>query len=396
MTVADSQQLQLTGRGEIRLGYRCNARCDFCYYKDRLDTPKDQEPRIEALLEHLSQLRSHGATEVEFTGGEPTIRPELPDLVAEARKLGFRNVSIITNGLRLANPEYARKLIDAGLNDCLISIHGHTPQLHDRHTGIPGSFAKACQAARNVRECGARLRVSTTVTGLNVDHLTPIVGAMIDLGAECLHLPVFSPVSDAAGDGETEMYVSYTDAGMAIKRAIDVHRHALPPLSVKYIPFCFLAGYEKFVMNLYQQSFDPDDWNYYWSNKLRRARSAAGRSLFDLLVGAVGLVSRRSLQKSRPLKDQRKLIGLIRIVEFLRKKRVSACKSCRYDAVCDHVWKAYIGHFGAAEIRPIAGPKVTDPVWAYEMARYRSAALPVAVPSPVSASPTSLGGRDLT
>jgi MoaA/NifB/PqqE/SkfB family radical SAM enzyme len=379
----------LTRRGEIRLGYRCNARCDFCYYKERLDTPKDEEPQLDTLRNHLYQLRRHGASEVELTGGEPTIRTDLLDLVSEARELGFRNISMITNGLRLANTGYATRLIGAGLNDCLISIHGHTPELHDRHTSIPGSFAKTLQAASNVLENGARLRVSITVTGLNYPYLTEIVGAMLDLGAACIHLPVFSPVSDAADASADVMYVSYTDAATAIKEAIDAHRSRLPPVSVKYIPVCFLEGYENFVMNLYQQSFDPDDWNYYWSNKLRRAKSGITRVLFDLLVTAVGYTTRLGVQRAHPRPGQRQIFGLIRIVELLRKKRVSACKDCRYDAVCDHVWKGYIDRFGASEIRPVVGSRITDPVWAYDMARYRSSSDRVAEPmtrSPVTVS----------
>jgi len=287
---------------------------------------------------------------------------------------------MITNGLRLANPKYARRLIVAGLNDCLISIHGHTSQLHDRHTSIPGSFDKTYQAAQNLHENGARFRASSTVTGLNHMYLTEIVGAMLDWGAACLHLPVFSPVSDAASSDDDAMFVSYTDAGAAIKAAIDMHHDRLPPLSVKYIPFCFLEGYERYVMNLYQQSFDPDDWNYYWSNKLRRAKRRFPQAAFDFLVSAVGLVSRRKSQSTISQPGQTKLFGLIRIVELLRKKRVDACRTCRYDDVCDHVWKGYIAHFGESEIRPVLGAKVTDPVWAYDMARYRVPSVAVATP----------------
>ena len=99
--------VKVSERGDIRLGYRCNARCGFCYYQDKLDTPVELEPTTEQLEHRLRLLRAHGATEIEFTGGEPTIRTDLPHLVAFARTLGFINVSIITIGLRLAKPAYA-------------------------------------------------------------------------------------------------------------------------------------------------------------------------------------------------------------------------------------------------------------------------------------------------
>ena len=270
--------VKVSERGDIRLGYRCNARCGFCYYQDKLDTPVELEPTTEQLEHRLRMLRAHGATEIEFTGGEPTIRTDLPHLVAFARTLGFINVSIITNGLRLAKPAYAEQVVAAGANDFLFSIHGHDAELHDTHTKIRGSFARILQAVANVRALGARVRATTTVTGRNHHRLGEILELLLGLNVACIHLAVFSPVARAMSTDES-LFVRYSDAGESIKRAIDLHRERLPPLSVKYIPFCFMRGYERYVMNLYQQSFDPDDWNYYLSNTVRRAceRTRASR-----------------------------------------------------------------------------------------------------------------------
>jgi uncharacterized radical SAM superfamily Fe-S cluster-containing enzyme len=115
---------ELSRRGDIRLGYRCNARCGFCYYHDMLDNPVEKEPTSAQLRGRLAALRSEGAMEVEFTGGEPTIRPDLPELVAYAKEQGFTNISVISNGLRIANANYAKRLVDAGMNDVLFSVHG--------------------------------------------------------------------------------------------------------------------------------------------------------------------------------------------------------------------------------------------------------------------------------
>ena len=162
---------QLSERGEIRVGFRCNARCGFCYYQDLLDNPVEKEPTTGQIARQLQALRSMGATEIEFTGGEPTIRPDLPELIDDARELGFVNISIITNGLRLAKRQYAEKLVAAGANDFLFSIHGHTAEIHDKHTSLPGSFAKILEAVQNVHEAGARCRGTTTVTGKNHMHI---------------------------------------------------------------------------------------------------------------------------------------------------------------------------------------------------------------------------------
>jgi MoaA/NifB/PqqE/SkfB family radical SAM enzyme len=363
--------LRLSQRGEIRLGFRCNARCGFCYYQDLLDNPKDKEPTTAQLKRQLQVLRDCGASEVEFTGGEPTIRNDLGELTRFAKALGFVNVSVITNGLRLGNAKYARSLVTAGVNDFLFSIHGHTAELHDQHTKIPGSFQKITQALANVQALGARCRSSTTITARNHAHTTQILGMLVGLRVESVHLAVFSPVAQAQSK-DFGMAVRYTDAAESIKRAIDTHRHHLPLLSVKYIPFCLMRGYEQYVMNLYQQSFDPDDWNYYYSNKVRRADTRIKGLFFDALVLIGGLLAKDHTVVRRHGFDGWKVLGLTRIVELLRKQGVPGCRSCSYRLVCDRVWKAYVKRFGEAEFAPVPGPLIRHPAWSYELARSRA------------------------
>jgi hypothetical protein len=183
-------------------------------------------------------------------------------------------------------------------------------------------------------------------------------------------LAVFSPVAQANGT-DPSMLMKYSDAAASIKAAIDYHRPRLPPLSVKYIPFCFMRGYEQYVMNLYQQSFDPDDWNYYYSNRVRRAGTRLNGLLFDAVVLAGSLFARTWSVPARYGIRGVKVFGLTRIVELLRKKRLPACRNCAYDIVCDHVWKEYANRYGTSEIAPIPGPKVKHPAWSYTLARYR-------------------------
>lgn len=366
----------LSQRGEIRLGFRCNARCGFCYYQDLLDNPPEKEPSTNLVIRQLEQLRRAGATEVEFTGGEPTIKRDLVFLIQHAKKLGFVNVSLITNGLRLAKKSYAERLVAAGLNDILFSIHGHNATVHDAHTAIPGSFSKIVHAVTVMRELGVRIRISSTVTRENHKHLNEMMQLFLDLGTECVHLAVFSPVAQATGTAET-FFISYEVAAVSIKGMIEGFKSRLPKLSVKYIPFCFMVGYEKYVMNYYQQNYDPDDWNYYYSNIIRRAYTRPRALLFDLmsLFGSAMLKNFSTAWKHGFF--GLKVFGFTKIVELLRKKRVPACRKCRYDWVCDHIWKEYIIQHGSESIYSVPGEKILDPAWSYMMADYRKPGEPL-------------------
>lgn len=358
-----SKVSELSQRVDIRLGYRCNARCRFCCYARSVRNP-GPEPSTREVRELLNLMRKQGATEVEFTGGEPTVREDLHELAAHAKRLGFINISLISNGLRLSDLEYARKLVDAGVNDFLFSIHGHTEDLHDRQTQVNGAFKKILTAVENVQSLPARCRSTTTLSGLNYRYISDILAMMIDLDMKCVNVAVFSPVSQAS-NADKEIFIKYTDVCKYIKKAIHDNKRMLPTLSVKYIPFCFMMGHEQYVMNFYQQNFDPDDWNLYLSHKARRPKT----------VGTIAIIGAMLLKNgSFPAKygwPGLRAFGIARCTELIRKRSPRACLKCSYYYVCDHVWREYLERFGDSEIVPISGSRINDPAWCYQVTRSR-------------------------
>ncbi len=101
----------------VDITHRCNMECANCYVPNRMIPDMD----VEKLYEALSQLPSR--TEIRLIGGEPTVRPDLIDIVAKIKDLGHRP-TMMTNGLMLARPGYARALSDAGMRSIYISLNG--------------------------------------------------------------------------------------------------------------------------------------------------------------------------------------------------------------------------------------------------------------------------------
>jgi pyruvate-formate lyase-activating enzyme len=150
----------------IETGIRCNNLCNHCPQGViRRSGRILAEPSTQDLEIRLQQGREAGYESVAFSGGEPTIRRDLPDLASASRRFGYSHVSITTNGRMLSYPGLVRKLIDSGVDGFTVSLHGPDAAVHDTLTGTPGSFGQAVEGLealeRASRETGGSIGLST-------------------------------------------------------------------------------------------------------------------------------------------------------------------------------------------------------------------------------------------
>ncbi|MDI6686706.1 MAG: 12,18-didecarboxysiroheme deacetylase [Desulfobacterales bacterium] len=156
---------------------RCNLKCVHCYaqakdisFKNELST---KEGKI--LLDDLAQF---GAPVILFSGGEPTIRKDLPELAAYAVSKGMRAV-ISTNGT-LISQKMARILKDIGLSYVGISIDG-MEEINDRFRGVKGAFSAALEGIKNCKDAGIKVGLRFTVNKFNADEIPKIFKLLEDM-----------------------------------------------------------------------------------------------------------------------------------------------------------------------------------------------------------------------
>ncbi|MEJ2039692.1 MAG: radical SAM protein [Desulfosarcinaceae bacterium] len=110
--------MQMTQRVRISTGLQCNAQCLFCYYQQELNTQTYTTLQIKQAMD---LAKRYGIQDIDFSGGEPTLRKDLVDLVRYARSTGFQTISVITNGTRTNVFSYMEKLQKAGINDKILA-----------------------------------------------------------------------------------------------------------------------------------------------------------------------------------------------------------------------------------------------------------------------------------
>src|SRR5204863_1234260 len=156
---------------------RCNAGCSFCdYWKT------DPDARASELKSYADAARFFNPMLVTFTGGEPTLRTDLEDLVSAVdRAVSLKYVTLITHGAMLT-PQRAQSLWDAGVNQFNISLD-YLDERHDRARGIPGLAAKILAAIPHIRERGVdNIRFNTVIKNDNLDQILPLVRYAADHG----------------------------------------------------------------------------------------------------------------------------------------------------------------------------------------------------------------------
>ncbi len=138
---------------ELSVGIGCNNRCIFCV--DRLEGI-GQDAKSFA-IQNSDQLKRYLDTVpldawLRFGGHEPTTNSKLPLFIQTAYEMGFKRISVGSNGNMFSSMQYLNRLLDAGLNYLEISIHGDRPEIHDVLAGHSGSFALVHKALGNIRD----------------------------------------------------------------------------------------------------------------------------------------------------------------------------------------------------------------------------------------------------
>jgi radical SAM protein with 4Fe4S-binding SPASM domain len=196
---------------EIALTYRCNLSCRFCYASCGCKKADDaREMSTEEVKQVLEMIRFEAMVpSVSFTGGEPTLRDDLPEIIRFAKSLGMWT-NLISNGT-LITGETARALKDAGLDSSQVSVEAGDKSLHDKIVRKSGAFDAAVSGVRNLMEAKIRTHTNTTVSALNKEHLVSVLDRVKSLGLERLSMNMLMPAGSAL-DGD-DVIVTYEEIG---------------------------------------------------------------------------------------------------------------------------------------------------------------------------------------
>ena len=160
------------------MGRRCNLKCIHCYAQSR-DMEYEDELTTQQGKELIDDLAQFGSPVILFSGGEPTMRKDLPELAMHARDKGMRAV-ISTNGT-LIDEKMAKVLKDIGLSYVGVSLDGMR-ETNDKFRGVPGAFDAALQGMRNCKKEGIKVGLRFTINKKNAQDIPAIFDLLEEEG----------------------------------------------------------------------------------------------------------------------------------------------------------------------------------------------------------------------
>lgn len=268
------------------------------------------------IFEELRRGRRLGFECVEFTGGEPTVRPDFLALVGEAKRLGYKIINTGTNGRLFSYKNFCHEAFQQGLTGVNFALHGSSAKLHDAITRTPGSFKQAIQGIKNVlKEPSLKdVYLLSVISRLNISDVGNLTRLVREIG-----IKKWNPLNLIPEGAALKIYRNLAVSLGEVSSAFGQNFKSfslIPEIYFFDFPFC-----------IFSEVFRNDANQFRFINAKERKENAK----------QVGYGVKSVKQVGSRYVDQRRI-------------RLSICRHCRYDSECGGIWKKYIQIFNAKTV----------------------------------------------
>lgn len=293
------------GRVDVALLEQCNFACGFCYREPWV--PELSLAEVERRIQGVAQLTHSG---IAFSGGEPTLRKDLVDIIQRARVAGISDIQLHTNGWKAADWNYAVELRKAGLSSAMVSLHSqHAPKFGAITRTKEAYFDRTLVAIDNLRNAGVYVLLSHVINAMNWMDWADYVRFVADRfpGAEIFLFFVYPSVK---GAGHPDLYPRLESVRTGWLEGLDVAEELGVKVTVDSLaglPLCFMGRHASASR---------------WSYAVAQERETGGE-VDDHQVKAPEM------------------------------RQGSGCRSCMHGDWCPGFWSEYLDQFGEDELVPV-------------------------------------------
>jgi cyclic pyranopterin phosphate synthase len=288
---------------DVVLGYDCNLACTYCTITDEM---RRRALPPERIAREIDRAAARGFEDIAFTGGEPTIRSDLPALVKHAKRRGFKHVKVASNGLRYAHAPYLDHLVACGVDRFHVSVHAFSDAAYEATVRREGTAAMRRAAIENLVARGLDPVADLILKEDTYRDVRAWIASLHALGVRRFALWLVSLTDGNAGNVEQLPRIS--DVAPVLMPAFDDARAGGYEVVSLHVPRCFLPGYEDHVRH-------------------------PGADLVTVVTP----------DETFDLKDSRLSGGV----------KPAGCEGCRWKDQCPGLRQDYVARFGGDEVRAV-------------------------------------------
>ena len=294
---------------DLKIGFDCNNFCDFCIQGNKRKIYSNRDFKI--LYLEMKKSRSLGVVDICITGGEPTLHADIVKVVLSAKKLGFKNIQIQSNGSRFGEKAFFLQLLKAGVTEFSPSLHGSNAKIHDDLVHRKGAFQQCVAGIELIHKFKQKILTNTVITSKNYKDLPNIAKLLSKYNISQMQF-AFVHIGGTAFKNREWLVPKKTLVMPYVKKALDFVRKKNILGMVEAIPYCLMSGYEDCI----SEDFMPDT------------------RVFD----SNGVLVSYKKYKTEGEKG--------------KKKRME-CLKCKYNKICEGPWNEYPEMFGWDEFQSI-------------------------------------------
>ena len=347
----------------LDVGLRCTHSCRFCYYsflggtKDQFRGMRHAKFRtVTECKEILRRLKQHGFVNFDYTGGEPSLHPDIIEITRYAhQELGLKGRMITLGQFLMKKTKNCRHekliedLLQAGMVNFLFSLHAVNEELFHRITG--GSFEKLRQAMAYLDARRFCYTANTTVFEWNYQHLPTIAEEIIKHRIYLHNFIIMNAYHEWNKDGKAfGVQAKYTDIHPHLRKAVEILESNHIGVNIRYAPLCTVKGMEKNLVGMVGVRYDPYEW-------MNLAGHFGGppelcASVIPLQEGQIeNYVAYRSLNTQ--FDNGVKITGARGEVKYFSDR----CVVCQARDVCDGIDPNYLKIYGSSEFLQYSEPE---------------------------------------
>lgn len=260
----------------IHLTDQCNQSCKFCVVNSYQE--RKESVNLKLIRAFLEENKDKGYECVNMHGGEPSLVPELIEILTYIRDLGYPCVSMQTNGHTLSDKNFAKQLVDLNVKLFVVSFHHiRKEEIADLANVDEKWLEEIIQGIKNVQALGAKVRTNTVLYKNNLAEFPEIIDYIAkNLGVKRINISAMHPTGRAYQNFE-EVVPTYTEIASLAMQAVDKYDGKdQVKISLEGFPPCMIPGYEKNIVDWYDidykllyHSFVLDSYAEFMSNSTK-------------------------------------------------------------------------------------------------------------------------------